>query len=154
MAKQSSTEKAECWKLAIAEQVASGLSIRAFCREQLLSEPSFHAWKRKLGERAQPIKSPLLTPVRVVSDSSLSGATESGSGRSRRPDIHTRIPDYRTGEAFRQWQEGESIHSEKLDFLLPDVWLKSHPDHKGTIDEVRRKERKQKEKRPRRRRKR
>ena len=61
MAKQSSTENAEFWKLVIAEQVASGPSIRAFCRKQLLSKPSFHAWKRMLRERAQPIESPLLT---------------------------------------------------------------------------------------------
>jgi transposase-like protein len=37
-------------------QQESGLSVRAFCRQESLSEPSFYAWRRRLrlGEDGRP----------------------------------------------------------------------------------------------------
>jgi hypothetical protein len=38
-------------------QVKSGLSVRAFCREEKLSEPSFYAWRRTIAERDAELRS-------------------------------------------------------------------------------------------------
>lgn len=52
MAKRGrSGEKEAFWRAAIDRQATSGLSVRAFCRAQSLSEPSFYAWRRALAER-------------------------------------------------------------------------------------------------------
>src|SRR5262249_41783858 len=34
----------------------SGLSVRAFCAQQQVSEPSFYAWRRCLAEREQQLR--------------------------------------------------------------------------------------------------
>jgi transposase-like protein len=44
-------ENEEFWRLALQEQKSSGLSIRAFCRRESLSEPSFYAWRRRIAKR-------------------------------------------------------------------------------------------------------
>lgn len=62
-------------------------------------------------------------------------------------DIFTQLPYHRGGEAFTQAAREESVTSAELDYLLPDQWLKSHPECVWTIDEVRRKERHQQEQR-------
>lgn len=67
-------------------------------------------------------------------------------------DLFTRLSGYRDGEAFGQSAGGDPVTSEELDFLLPDLWLKAHPKHVWTIDEVRRSERKRKRRQPKRRR--
>ena len=52
MAKSNrSVEKEAFWRLVLEEFRASGLSIRAFCRREGLSEPSFFAWRRTFQER-------------------------------------------------------------------------------------------------------
>lgn len=43
--------------------------------------------------------------------------------------------------AIGRKNHGEPITSTELDYLLPDVWLKANPQHRWTIDEIRRKER-------------
>ena len=43
-----STEKEEFWRLALGEHQQSGLTIRAFCQREGLSEPSFFAWRKKI----------------------------------------------------------------------------------------------------------
>ena len=47
------------WQLAIEEQKSSGLSVRAFCLREGLSEASFYSWRRRLseGESAAPRES-------------------------------------------------------------------------------------------------
>ena len=67
-------------------------------------------------------------------------------------DLFTRLPYHRDGEAFAQSAAGEAVTTEELDELLPDHWLRAHPEHVWTIDEIRRQERKQKEKNRRRKR--
>ena len=49
--RRRSGEKAAFWREAIARQATSGLSVRAFCRNESLSEPSFYSWRRVLVER-------------------------------------------------------------------------------------------------------
>lgn len=62
-------------------------------------------------------------------------------------DIFTMLPYHRGGEAFTQSDADQPVTSVELDYLLPDQWLKSHPECVWTIDEVRRKERHQQEQR-------
>jgi len=42
--------KREYWRKLLDEQAHSGQSIRSFCRERKLSEPSFHWWRKRLRE--------------------------------------------------------------------------------------------------------
>lgn len=49
-AKWRSGEKARRWEETIGLWKESGLSIREFCRQMEVSEPSFHNWKRKLAQ--------------------------------------------------------------------------------------------------------
>ncbi|MFC1758990.1 transposase [Planctomycetota bacterium] len=58
--------------------------------------------------------------------------------------IVTELPYFRDGEAFRQAADDESVTCSELDPLLPDRWLEANPDHKWTIDEIRRAERESK----------
>jgi hypothetical protein len=44
--------KERLWREAVRRQRASGLTIRAFCRGEGLSEQGFHWWRRELGRRA------------------------------------------------------------------------------------------------------
>lgn len=43
--------KEQFWRMMLREQTDSGLNARAFCLFRGLSEPSFYAWRRTLGER-------------------------------------------------------------------------------------------------------
>lgn len=45
------TAKARHWRRMISAQRGSGVSVRAFCSQQRLSEPSFYAWRRTLAQR-------------------------------------------------------------------------------------------------------
>ena len=48
-------QKREYWGKLIAEQEASGQTIRAFCKERGISDHSFYFWRKRLGpsERVQ-----------------------------------------------------------------------------------------------------
>lgn len=46
-----SASKEELWRLLVQEQRRCGLSVRAFCRREAVSEPSFYAWRKKLHKR-------------------------------------------------------------------------------------------------------
>ncbi len=59
-------------------------------------------------------------------------------------DVFRQLPYHREGEAFRQAAEGQPVTSTELDHLLPDRWLLAHPEHRWTIDEIRRGERERK----------
>ena len=43
--------KEQFWRMMLREQADCGLNARAFCLFRGLSEPSFYAWRRTLGER-------------------------------------------------------------------------------------------------------
>ena len=60
-------------------------------------------------------------------------------------EVFTRLPYHRKGQAFKQAAAGERVTSTELDDLLPDRWLKAHPDHVWKIDEIRRQERESKD---------
>jgi len=46
-----SAEKEEFWRLVVDEQRRCGLSIRRFCQQKAISEPSFYAWRKELQRR-------------------------------------------------------------------------------------------------------
>lgn len=78
------SDRAEFWRATRAEFARSGLSVRAFCRQQGLHEKRFFTWRRNLG--LSPVARPTPTtpagrpnsapavpgfvPVRVVPDTS------------------------------------------------------------------------------------
>lgn len=41
------------WREQVQVQAQSGLTVRAYCRQQQLSEPSFYAWRKELARRDQ-----------------------------------------------------------------------------------------------------
>ena len=51
MNKRTSGEKEEFWRLVIEEQRNSGLTARAFCRREGISEASFYGWRTRLDKR-------------------------------------------------------------------------------------------------------
>lgn len=48
---QRDSNREAFWRGVLARHRDSGLSIRAFCRRERLSEPSFYAWRRELARR-------------------------------------------------------------------------------------------------------
>lgn len=76
--RQRDGAKERFWRQAIQQWRRSGLSIRAFCIERDLSEPSFYAWRRLIRDRDQHVKKgasradvapdtpPTFVPVQVV----------------------------------------------------------------------------------------
>ena len=61
------------WRRVLARWRRSGLSVRAFCRAEGISEPSFYLWRRKL-DQADP-KKPAFLPVHVVTEEAKPPAT-------------------------------------------------------------------------------
>ena len=49
--RQRSGAKEQFWRDVLVRHSASGLSGRAFCRQQKLGEASFYAWRRTIAER-------------------------------------------------------------------------------------------------------
>ncbi len=43
----------EAWRVQIAQQAASGLTVSAFCNQAGVSEHSFYRWRRRLSELPQ-----------------------------------------------------------------------------------------------------
>ena len=64
--KQRDARKEQQWRQRIRQWRASGLTVRAFCEERGLSEPSFYAWRRELSERYGAAS--VFVPVQVVAD--------------------------------------------------------------------------------------
>ena len=46
-----SAKKEAYWALMVEEQRRCGVSIRTFCQQKAISEPSFYAWRRELRKR-------------------------------------------------------------------------------------------------------
>ncbi len=72
-----SEEKRAYWRGMLERQAASGSSVRQFCREEQVSEASFHSWKRKLAHGDRRVKEssekggqkrPQVKPVRKQAD--------------------------------------------------------------------------------------
>lgn len=48
MEQKSDTDQQQFWRMAIETWQASGLSVRQFCKQEGLAEPSFYIWRKKL----------------------------------------------------------------------------------------------------------
>jgi len=46
--KKAGTDQQQFWQMAIETWQSSGLSIRQFCKQEGLSEPSFYSWRKRL----------------------------------------------------------------------------------------------------------
>ena len=65
------------WRGVLKRHAASGLTIRAFCRREQLTESAFFAWRRTIAERDAEVKRakrPAFLPVVVEGDSRRDGA--------------------------------------------------------------------------------
>ena len=51
MVRKKGTETELRWRDIVHRQAGSGLSIRKFCAKEGISQPSFYAWRRKLGKQ-------------------------------------------------------------------------------------------------------
>ena len=72
MDRSKRSEKEKFWRLIIAEQQASGLSARSFCKRDGISESMFYNWRSKLAVRdsgrvQETVATPQLIPVAVSS---------------------------------------------------------------------------------------
>jgi hypothetical protein len=47
-AKKSDTDQRQFWQMVLDTFKSSGLSIRQFCKQEGLSEPSFYSWRKRL----------------------------------------------------------------------------------------------------------
>ena len=74
--KQRDLLKEARWRETLGRQAPSGLTVRAFCQREGLTESSFHAWRRTIGQRDQeeqpqeePVsREPAFVPVVVTND--------------------------------------------------------------------------------------
>lgn len=69
--KQRDRGKERLWRRQVRQWQRSGLSIRVFCRQERLSEPSFYGWRRVLAERDRQ-------RAKVKTKNSLGGADRGG----------------------------------------------------------------------------
>lgn len=81
MANLRSGEREAFWRGEIGRQATSGLSVRRFCQERELSEPSFYAWRRTLQDRDQTAL-PEFVPVHLTPQASASPTAASGAPAS------------------------------------------------------------------------
>ena len=64
--KKRSSNKERFWRRMVRQFRSSGLSVRVFCEEQGLSEPSFYGWRRTLAARDDAAVR--FVPVQVTPD--------------------------------------------------------------------------------------
>jgi hypothetical protein len=53
--REGQAERRRFWTELIAGHRQSGMTVEAFCQENGVGSPSFYAWRKRLGIRAQPI---------------------------------------------------------------------------------------------------
>jgi len=79
--------KERFWRDMVRRWRHSGQTVRAFCAEHGLSEPSFYSWRRIIAERDQPGDAPkdlpAFVPVRVAPDSAATSVLEVVAGPGR-----------------------------------------------------------------------
>ena len=66
-------QKEAYWRDIVKRQARSELSVRRFCAEQNISEPSFYAWRKRLGQRNRGKVTPSSRPSETESADSANG---------------------------------------------------------------------------------
>jgi hypothetical protein len=51
--KQADADQLQFWQMALETFKSSGLSVRQFCKQEGLAEPSFYIWRKKLADDCQ-----------------------------------------------------------------------------------------------------
>jgi len=82
-----SVNKEEFWRSLVEEQRRCGLSVRAFCRQKGISEPSFYAWRKELLKRdaeraAEGGGNGRLIPVEVIRPTRENAAPSRDDGKT------------------------------------------------------------------------
>jgi transposase-like protein len=59
-AKKTDTDQRQFWQMVLETFKTSGLSVRQFCKQEGLSEPSFYSWRKRLSvpQKSGPAKEP------------------------------------------------------------------------------------------------
>ena len=81
--------KERFWREVLARQASSGLSGRAFCRQEQLAEPAFYAWRRTIAWRdgVANRRPPAFVPVVVTGRSSRETPRETSRETPREPSL-------------------------------------------------------------------
>lgn len=53
-AKKADTDQRQFWQMVLETFKSSGLSVRQFCKQEGLSEPSFYSWRKRLTNPRKP----------------------------------------------------------------------------------------------------
>ncbi len=56
MSNEQNTDQQQFWQMVMETFKSSQLSIRQFCKQEGLSEPSFYSWRKKLAKDNEPLK--------------------------------------------------------------------------------------------------
>lgn len=67
---QRDPAKEASWRKVLKRFSASGLSVRAFCQREQLTESAFYAWRRTIGERDEATRSRSAFVPAMLSDQS------------------------------------------------------------------------------------
>jgi len=93
----SGASRESFWRRMIRGQIKSGLSIRSWCRQRSLAEPTFYWWRKELARRDAACGEPgqvepaTFVPVHVVEESSSTGAIEIVLSRQWRVRVIGRV---------------------------------------------------------------
>jgi hypothetical protein len=63
--KEAQAEKSRVWRELMALQKRSGQSVRVFCKEKSVSEPSFYYWRQRLGQAKEPVRFALVESASI-----------------------------------------------------------------------------------------
>ena len=74
--RRGSTER--FWRATLRQWRRGGLSVREFCRQHGLAEPSFYCWRRTLAER--DAAQPRFVPVRVATEAKAGTPADASAG--------------------------------------------------------------------------
>jgi hypothetical protein len=64
--RRQSEEKERFWRQVVSGHVASGISVRQYCTDRGVSEPSFFAWRRELARRDATVNTGAKSSVKRV----------------------------------------------------------------------------------------
>ncbi len=73
---QVDSEKQAYWRDIVRRQQESGQTVRGYCRDNNLSEPSFYSWRRELAGRGQPTSKPAAIGKRKKRDAARTSLAE------------------------------------------------------------------------------